>query len=567
MTEEARATRPATVAAGPLDREFRYAAVVLLLLLLIIMIKSAWLSEDAYIGYRSIDNLLNGYGFRWNTSERVQVFTDPLKLLIFAVFYAITHELFVTTIVISILWSFAAAILLVTRIASSSAAGVAALAALVSSRAFIDYTTSGLDNPLNYLLAAAFAVYFFRGPITLKTFQFAVFFASLAAFNRLDVILIFSPPVAYAAWVLFRRDKLAPRVLLKAAFIYSAPLWGWLLFSTIYYGFTFPNTYYGKLYIGVPKSELRVQGLLYYINSINFDPLTLIVIGLGVSVAVASRDGRLIAGAVGVLLYLLYIVNIGGDFMSGRFFSLPFFCAVVFLVQRPAVRTTWIGLAVLFVAIGLLAQRPALLNDESYRANKVVDFSGMDPNSVIDRRGIADERGSFYHESGLLPLARRKQFTPTHWWAATAAPDVRAKGRQIVVFGNIGFFGFHAGPDVHIVDYFGLGDPLLSKLPIIHAAEWRVGHYARSIPDGYIESIQKRKNRIVNPKVHELYDVVRTLAKGRIWSGKRFREIVKINLGFYNGTIRSITVEDTLPNPQTPPVPGSTYPWPEDPQR
>ncbi|MBA3835073.1 MAG: hypothetical protein H0X53_04365, partial [Sphingomonas sp.] len=50
----------------------------LLLLLLSIIIKSAWLGDDFYIGVRSFDNLLNGYGLRWNVLDRVQVFTDPL---------------------------------------------------------------------------------------------------------------------------------------------------------------------------------------------------------------------------------------------------------------------------------------------------------------------------------------------------------------------------------------------------------------------------------------------------------------------------------------------------------
>ena len=37
---------------------------------------NAWVSEDAYITLRVIDNFFNGYGLRWNINERVQVDTS-----------------------------------------------------------------------------------------------------------------------------------------------------------------------------------------------------------------------------------------------------------------------------------------------------------------------------------------------------------------------------------------------------------------------------------------------------------------------------------------------------------
>ena len=42
------------------------------------LLTNAWLCDDAYITYRSIDNFVSGYGPVWNSGERVQSYTHPL---------------------------------------------------------------------------------------------------------------------------------------------------------------------------------------------------------------------------------------------------------------------------------------------------------------------------------------------------------------------------------------------------------------------------------------------------------------------------------------------------------
>ena len=107
----------------------------------------------------------------------------------------------------------------------------------------------------------------------------------------------------------------------------------WLVFSYIYYGFPFPNTYYAKVATGIPRSLQLRQGLAYVANSINFDPFTLGLIGL--TAVVAARPRRLpeIAAAVSALLYVLYTISVGGDFMSGRFFAMPLLVCAIVLVR------------------------------------------------------------------------------------------------------------------------------------------------------------------------------------------------------------------------------------------
>ena len=47
----------------------------------VVLVRTAWLCDDAYINFRTVDNFLHGYGLRWNVAERVQTFTDPLWVL------------------------------------------------------------------------------------------------------------------------------------------------------------------------------------------------------------------------------------------------------------------------------------------------------------------------------------------------------------------------------------------------------------------------------------------------------------------------------------------------------
>jgi hypothetical protein len=40
-----------------------------LLLLALLIVRTAWMCDDAYITMRSIDNVVHGYGPRWNVAE------------------------------------------------------------------------------------------------------------------------------------------------------------------------------------------------------------------------------------------------------------------------------------------------------------------------------------------------------------------------------------------------------------------------------------------------------------------------------------------------------------------
>src|SRR5262245_40579712 len=89
--------------APPARQHFRLPLTLFWLsLFTIVLLRTAWVSDDAYFTFRTIDNAVHGYGLRWNVAERVQAYTHPLWMLLVLPFYAITREAFFTSIVISI---------------------------------------------------------------------------------------------------------------------------------------------------------------------------------------------------------------------------------------------------------------------------------------------------------------------------------------------------------------------------------------------------------------------------------------------------------------------------------
>ena len=65
------------------------------------LLTNAWLCDDAYITYRSIDNFVSGYGPVWNSGERVQSYTHPLWFFVLSAAYFITGEMYYTALIVS----------------------------------------------------------------------------------------------------------------------------------------------------------------------------------------------------------------------------------------------------------------------------------------------------------------------------------------------------------------------------------------------------------------------------------------------------------------------------------
>ena len=363
-----------------------------------LFLANSWLGDDAYITFRVVWNFLHGYGPVFNPGERVQAYTHPFWMLVLSAAHGVTREFFFTALAVS--YGFAiVAVLRVIRSAPSLAGGALAAMTLFSSKAFIDYTSSGLEYPLSYLLLALFYVRFcrlgdeplYRDPLKEEPRELGAFglLAGLAFVNRMDSVLLYALPLA---WLAFRaRRHRGQFIPLVTGFAVPAGLW--LLFATVYYGFPLPNTYYAKVATGIPSALLYRQGFAYVLNSIGHDPITLGSVGVVALLALRSTVPLQLT-AMSALLYVAYTVSVGGDFMSGRFFAMPFLLAVVALVYLLRdVNYRWPAAAALVLYNVLVPLVPA---------KTTATYDGAWP--WRSQNGVKDERGplSPHHEYLLL---------------------------------------------------------------------------------------------------------------------------------------------------------------------
>jgi arabinofuranosyltransferase len=491
---------------------------------LIVLLRTAWMSDDAYITLRTVDNFVHGYGLTWNIAERVQAYTHPLWMFMLSGIYFVTREDYFSTIALSIVLSLATLIVLSRTIATSLSGALLGMSILLFSRAYIDYSTSGLENPLtNLLLVLFFALYLTRA-LSFTTLTLLAFLAALGVLNRMDTLLLFAPTLAYATLRLIPALKLRTFAALALGF---APFVLWELFSLWYYGFLFPNTAYAKLNTGIERSQLVEQGIYYLLNSVKYDPITLMATGCGIVLPFFTRKWYTLPIALGSMLYLIYIIRIGGDFMSGRFLAAPLVCAVVVITYSFATRAlTYGALALGVVAIvGFIPENVTLLGGTRYSA------AGQ-PNR------IADESLSYYPSSGLLNAVHLHDMPRSD----TDHFQREFYGRQAsmetsIVIMNIGLVGFHAGPGVHIIDPFALSDPLLARLPATRSVRFRPGHFSRQIPAGYIETLESGENQIEDESLARYYEHLTTVTRGPLFDLGRLGEIWKFNTGAYDSLI------------------------------
>jgi arabinofuranosyltransferase len=482
-----------------------------LLLFLVVIGIRAWMSDDAYITLRTVDNFINGYGLTWNISERVQAFTHPLWMFLLSFFYFFTREAYYTTIILSLLISLVAVVLYTYKIVRVRSIAILGILILILSRAFTDYSTSGLENPLSHLCLIIFFIIYFGPENRINEPFWLSLVASLSALNRMDALLIYLPALLVVFW---RNRSWKTFWLMSAGQI---PLLMWFGFSLFYYGFLFPNSAYAKLNTGIPIFDLIHQGSLYFLDSLRTDPITLIVIMLGVFTPLILREKRLLPLSAGILLYLLYVLRIGGDFMSGRFFTLPLLASLIslaMLFKKPPNRVFLISAFVLILILGFLSPSPIY---------KIFGEKEMIPDT-----GIMDERGYYHLFTGIF-AARNNISISDHEWAE----EGRLNRERIkpVLRGAIGLYGYYAGPKVYIIDRHALADPLLARLQINLNNPWRIGHFKRAIPIGYFDTVMTGKNVLENPDIKKLYDEIKLITRGDLFDPQRLLAIWRINTG------------------------------------
>ncbi len=496
----------------------RIVIISLLLILMFTAIRNAWISDDAYISFRTVFMFTEGHGLTFNIDERVQTFTNPLWVLLLSGFYFFTDEAFVTSLSLSIVCTAICVWLLAAKTGNWKPACIIALISLMLSKAFVDYSTSGLENPLTHMLLAIFGWNYLKEEKEKPKILMISLIGGFLVLNRMDTLLLIAPAILLVFW----RNRSWKNLAMVA--LGFSPFFIWEFFSLIYYGFPFPNTAYAKLNTGIPGSDLAMQGLKYYHNSIRWDPVTLTTIGISLLFAFASRKMKYAALGFGVILYCIYIVKVGGDFMSGRFFAAPLLLSCIILMETCKRRMWWMGIATVVLVTGIAGPRDPLTlpaNPNTLRLKK------------IDKFLVADER-LWYRDTGNISNLSAGNPIFEHEEKLDRKRSIDPDTFTLLWFDNIGFIGYGVGPSYHVADKWGLADPLIARLPMAWDPEWRVGHYERQVPEGMIQSLRSGKNLLEDQNLAAYYEKLSLITRGRIWAWERLVTIIKFNLGRYN---------------------------------
>lgn len=502
-----------------------------------LFVTHAWMVDDAYITLRTVDHFVNGRGLVWNVGERVQAYTHPLWMFLMSIPYAVTRESFYTIILLSFavcLATLASVRHAFTRAAMPDWSAALVVTLLVSSKAIMDWSSSGLENPLtNLFLALFYGEFLFMSEMRDAPRNTRLFvLAGLSFVNRQDTLLLMLPACAYLLYA-HRRDW--RRTLRRPVLLGALPAVAWVMFAVVYYGSPYPNTLFAKFRgVGLTSKEVFGAGFLYSYKTLTADPITFIVMALAVVLAVREGTRRERVAAAGIVVYYLYVTFVGAatTHMMGRYFSGPMMLAALVCASRlraPREAGALVGLAVILAVV--TPASTLKVGTPAYQLGGPGDWD------VLDLRQMTFNEGGASLSSFHIP--RR---LPHHSWYE-AGRAFRLSPERVHVGGlangrAMGYCGFAAGPDKHIIDVLGLTDPLVARLPREPGRDWNPGHVERVLPEGYVESVRLGQNRIVDPSLHEFYDAVRLISRGPLWSAARWSAIWRLNTGGYNALVR-----------------------------
>ncbi len=446
--------------------------------------KSAWISDDAFITLRYVTNTIDGYGPVFNPGDFVQGYTHPMWFILLILISFVFPDPILNAINLGLILTICTFLLMGFTFYTLTRKSLPSLVFLtlggilfVLSDPWISFQTSGLENSLShFILATLLAIISLKG---LSRPGWLVFFMGLLCLSRPDFIVLVLPTVVFLVAVNLRKPKTFFRMVLALT-----PTFTWLIFSWFFYDDIIPNTAHAKIGIYPSWVESANQGFVYLKDWIKYDTLAAgftLFFWLYVLMYKKSLLWRTIL--FGILLYSIWIIWIGGDFMRGRLFLPVFFTSVLLGLITINLK---IKTKDLRISTGLVI--PLVIFSLLYGIQQIPP----DPGREISDDGIVDER-VFYPDYSLVYYKQHNRVKNPYLdldFAIELRKFAERCGPITIHSNNPGTLGYIAGPDVCIIDSLGLTDSYIAKLPNDHLVEThpRPGHPIKHIPIDYLIS-------------------------------------------------------------------------------
>jgi arabinofuranosyltransferase len=344
--------------------------------------------DDAYIYLRYVNNFLNGQGLVWNAGERVEGYTNFLQVILVSILGRAGVDLIKASRLVGIgaFLALIAFLFSITRqrfIRKKSERIIATipLIIVVSSAPIIIWTIGGLETTLFCLLCTAGLLLSATVPDSgIRTAALSGLFLALASLTRPEGAIFFAVTAAFFLITAITAKSITIKQVIVFAAVYIILYAPFTIWQLIYYGTPFPNTWYAKGNFYRLKAE---QGLIYLRDFARSLPYLGLLLLAGLIYASLKRTWSrpLLLLILNIVVYIGYIVYVGGDHMPGFRFMAPIIpiCAVaLFLTLRDneSLGPKWTG-TVITAAITILTGLQIIFPPQRVNYARIPDGAGF----------------------------------------------------------------------------------------------------------------------------------------------------------------------------------------------
>ena len=306
-------------AVGRLTKKVDWVLVALIACALALAWVNRFVQDDAFISFRYARNLAEGHGLVWNIGERVEGYTNFLWTLCMTpaflfgvepVFYS--YVLSITAYACTLTASYSLAV----GLWKSRTAGWVCVLLLATNFSFSSYATGGLETQFGiaWVMASVWLLERWRQDRSAWPLLCAGLASAGAVMTRMDAAVLLLPFWLGVTYVVWRGgDEKQKGLWVMAVCLAAAPLAGWLIWRHGFYGEWVPNTFLIK---SAGVSWIRgtfYVGLFYLVYG-----FWLVVPVCMAGVKRLTMNLFLFCVCIGCLLWQVYVVMIGGDFMEFR---------------------------------------------------------------------------------------------------------------------------------------------------------------------------------------------------------------------------------------------------------
>ncbi|MFA3782163.1 hypothetical protein ABRY23_03780 [Melioribacteraceae bacterium 4301-Me] len=350
-------------------RKYKIVFVLVLLTLMLLAWHNKFVQDDAFISFRYAKNFAEGIGLVFNKGERVEGYTNFLWTMLMSLSFKLGFDpvLFsyyagITFFVISLLFTYKIAEIAFDFWEENSSKLLSLLVVILlgTNYTFSAYATGGLETQMQTAFVTASVFFFLNVLYKKKESYLNLFFISLLLIISVLVrpdSLVFVFLIFFGFFYLREERNTANKILVVQRFLvllvpFLTVLIAYLLWKLFYYGDILPNSFYTK----VGGIESIPAGLIYiglFFSSYWLFPI-LILFPFYLNKFVKKNNTTIKFLSFIIVVWLLYLVKIGGDFMEFRFLVpiLPFLFVVIVwtiyaLIEEKKVRYALIVIIIL----------------------------------------------------------------------------------------------------------------------------------------------------------------------------------------------------------------------------